>query len=288
LLSRRLNTTNVDSVPTGDKKQRRLRFNEKQHSPQTKAKIHIVAVRIGTDINLNKNMKTLHKNSQKRYYEDRAIYFITCKTYDSFPYFEEETFCDLWIEELKICQNFQNFQIHSFCLLYDHFHLLIQPSEEANISQIIKSLKRDFSINANKILGINKFNNCTPSKSAKLSPKNEGAKLFSRRIEAQNNDWHHNLDNLFSPHLKNTNEINKSTRPGEKAIFRLRRRKRFEREILKPLQTKFQKKHPKKFTYPKFKWQKSFHDHIIRNEKDFKSHYQYCTYNYLKHELPKD
>ena len=42
------------------------------------------------------------------------------------------------------------------------------------------------------------------------------------------------------------------------------------------------------FTLPKFKWQKSFHDHIMRNEKDFYYHYRYTDYNYRKHELPEN
>ncbi|MCA9386548.1 transposase [Candidatus Dojkabacteria bacterium] len=35
--------------------------------------------------------------------------------------------------------------------------------------------------------------------------------------------------------------------------------------------------------FPKFQWQRSFHDHLIRNEKDFIKHYNYITNNYLKH-----
>ena len=34
-----------------------------------------------------------------------------------------------------------------------------------------------------------------------------------------------------------------------------------------------------------FKWQKSFYDHIIRNEKDLQNHYNYTVYNHLKHNL---
>jgi len=40
--------------------------------------------------------------------------------------------------------------------------------------------------------------------------------------------------------------------------------------------------------HPKFKWQKSFHDHIIRNEKDYENHWNYTIYNFLKHNLPEN
>ncbi|MDQ6985828.1 MAG: transposase [Candidatus Dojkabacteria bacterium] len=40
--------------------------------------------------------------------------------------------------------------------------------------------------------------------------------------------------------------------------------------------------------YPKFKWQKSFHDHYIRNHNDFTKHLTYINSNHLKHNLPVD
>ena len=40
--------------------------------------------------------------------------------------------------------------------------------------------------------------------------------------------------------------------------------------------------------FPPFKWQQSFHDHVIRNEKDFANHYNYVVYNHQKHGLPEN
>lgn len=37
--------------------------------------------------------------------------------------------------------------------------------------------------------------------------------------------------------------------------------------------------------FPKFKWQKSFHDHYIRNEKDFDEHLKYIYNNPIKHKV---
>ena len=39
---------------------------------------------------------------------------------------------------------------------------------------------------------------------------------------------------------------------------------------------------------PKFKWNKSYHDHIVRNEKDFQNQWHYIMYNFTKHELPEN
>jgi len=40
--------------------------------------------------------------------------------------------------------------------------------------------------------------------------------------------------------------------------------------------------------FPKFQWQKSFYDHIIRGTQDLTNHYHYTVYNFLKHKLPDD
>ena len=89
---------------------------------------------------------------QKRFYDKDFIYSVTSVTHQRFPYFKEPIFCDLWIEELKLCKELQHFKLFGFCLLPDHFHLLIQPNEKGNISKIIQSFKRNFSRDANKII----------------------------------------------------------------------------------------------------------------------------------------
>jgi len=42
------------------------------------------------------------------------------------------------------------------------------------------------------------------------------------------------------------------------------------------------------FNKIKFQRQKSFHDHIIRNEWDFVQHLKYIQFNYLKHNIPEN
>ncbi|MBU0707094.1 transposase [Patescibacteria group bacterium] len=41
-------------------------------------------------------------------------------------------------------------------------------------------------------------------------------------------------------------------------------------------------------THPRFYWQKSFYDHIIRDEEDLLNHMKYTKYNYQKHNLPNN
>ncbi len=177
----------------------------------------------------------LHRNSQSRIYRKDFIYFITSKTKDSFPFFQEEILCDLWIDKLQEVKKLKNFKLFSFCLLYDHFHMVLQSGTKHNISEVIHSLKRNFSRDANKLI---------------LSTEGEVSEPRRTPTSVLNDDMNHRLqflrDKFINKYGKQQNQ------------------------------------------FSKFQWQKSFHDHIIRNEKDLENHFNYTTYNFQKHELPDD
>ena len=97
----------------------------------------------------------LHRNSQKRYYIENAIYFITTNTYNGYPYFENDILCELFAHELNWCKQIQQFKTHGYKINPDHIHLLIQPIGKYNYSEIIRSLKTNFSRDANRIMGYN-------------------------------------------------------------------------------------------------------------------------------------
>ncbi|NQT50046.1 transposase, partial [Candidatus Kuenenbacteria bacterium] len=94
----------------------------------------------------------IHRNSQKRFYSPGKIYYVVSKTYKNFPFFEDELFCDLFIEELRLCKELKQFKLYAFSIMYDHLNLLLEPREKFNISQVIKSIKENFSRDANKIV----------------------------------------------------------------------------------------------------------------------------------------
>ncbi len=168
----------------------------------------------------------LHKNSQKRIYLPDAIYFITICTQDRFPFFKEEIFCELFIEELRLAKKLKEFKLYGFVILPDHVHLLVQPRDKYNISQIIKSLKENASRDLNYV-------------------------IFNIQNE------------------------------GDTSTCRLRIR-----ELIQKYQSQFIQKYGHNyFKFPKFSWQKSFFDHIIRNEDDFNYHLEYIWYNPEKHGL---
>lgn len=188
----------------------------------------------------------IHKNSQKRIYGDH-IYFITCAVQDKFNFFKASLFCDLWLSELKLCKEIKRFRIFAFCLNYEHFHWMIKADNEiADYSKIMQFLKRNFSIDANKIMGFI-FERDDPMLRSNERDEWEHGDEWDRRLRI----WEH-------------------------------------REYISQLRGKFISSYGKHHNFPKFKWQKSFHDHIIRNQRDYDNHWRYTMYNFKKHGLPED
>jgi REP element-mobilizing transposase RayT len=205
----------------------------------------------------------MHRNSQKRIYSD-YVYFITCDVQDKFIYFNEEILCEFWIEELRLAKEIKKFALCAFCLNYEHFHLLIKPYNRiANYSQIMHFLKRHASRNINIILGYNDFDLNNIMK--KSRPEGDVGNDVSFVEGDVGNDV--------------------SFTEGDVGQRRLRRE--FDK-ITQHYRDKYIIKHANNSHLPKFKWQKSFHDHIIRNDYDFRNHWNYTMYNFLKHNLPEN
>jgi len=202
----------------------------------------------------------LHKNSIKRIYFPGAIYYIVIKTKNNFPYFKETIFCDLFIENLKICKQLKGFKLYAFSIIYDHVNFIIEPNNQFNISKAIKSLKENVSRNINIIMGytINQNSPLFVGETTSFRLRRMRLKLF----------------NLFKGNFEDFNE-------GKINI------EHYKEEFIK----KFENNNP----YPKFKWQLSFYDHYIRfhdnhlrRQKDWDYHYDYTVHNHLKHGLPEN
>ncbi len=193
----------------------------------------------------------MHRNSQKRVYGE-YVYFITCNVQGVYLFFEDEILCELWINELQLTKKNTCMKLFALCLNYDHFHLLIKPNNSvANYSKIMQFLKRHSSRNINIILGYNVYDTHKHSTEGDIG---------QYRLRDVNNNAHYRLrvDN-----------------------------QKFDQTIIK-LRESFKQKYGENHDIPKFKWQKSFYDHVIRNKRDFNKHMRYTMYNYFKHELPED
>ncbi len=98
-----------------------------------------------------------YRNSQKRIYLKDVCYFVTSKTFNNFPYFKESIFCDLFMENLRLCKQLKGFLLYGWVLVYDHFHLIVQPNDKWDISDVMFSIKKQFSHDVNLVIGFNKL-----------------------------------------------------------------------------------------------------------------------------------
>jgi len=196
-------------------------------------------------------MKIEFKGAQKRIYIPEAAYFITVKTHNNGPFFKEKIFYDLFVENLRVCKKLKEFSLYGWVIVHDlparsqsfasakagHIHLLIQPRGKWSYSEIMFSIKKQFSHDANRVMG---FNPPFPV---------EGAQTFARLQR-----W------VLIDHQKKVSQFRKL----------------------------FLKKYGNHDPFDIFRWQKSFHDHYIRNVSDFETHMKYIIDNLYHHPLPKD
>jgi len=224
-------------------------------------------------------MKKKINNSVKRYH-DTVVYSITSNVANRRTFFKQMIWCNMWIEVLRVTKLKYEFMLYAFCLNYDHFHILIFPDNAiGNCSQILQFLKRNTSRNINKILGYDKINLCNADDISQSHRKT---------------NLHKTVDDFSQSRIKNPGNMN-CTIQGEPITDayqshdnELKTAIRHLNQYVYAQRQKFIVHYGKNRTIPKFKWQKSFHDHIIRIEKDFENHWNYINYNYLKHGLPED
>ncbi len=191
----------------------------------------------------------LHRNSQKRYVIEGAIYFITTNTCDRIKYFNDDILCDLFVEDVKLTQLLKHFNIFAYKINPEHIHMLVQPKGNVTYFEIMRSLKTNFSRNANRVMGYDP--NFPPH--ATLPDANAGS-LYHAKAGSR--------DPAFNP-IEYSHRID---------VYRQR----------------FITVHGIDSPYPKFEWQSSYYDHIIRNRRDFAAHVAYIERQWIKHKLSEN
>ena len=198
-------------------------------------------------------MSNLHRNSQKRIYEEGAEYFITTVTGERHPYFEDPILAELFLRDLWFVRALKQFDIFGYAVMPDHVHLLLQPRGRFNYSQIIGSLKRNVARDINNVFKNNSL----------IRDLHEGDDS-NRRLRMNYEITKHNHPDLqFDVYASHYAAI----------------------EVLR---NKFGQNDGPSPTHPAFRWQKSFLDHIIRDENDYLNHLDYIYNNPVKHGLVTD
>lgn len=90
----------------------------------------------------------------RRWYVPNAVYFITSVTQDREPLFAEPFALALLRDTMRYTKVYYPFTMVAYVFLPDHFHLLIQVPESTNISNLMQSVQRNFTLDYKKILSI--------------------------------------------------------------------------------------------------------------------------------------
>ncbi|UCC63023.1 MAG: transposase [Anaerolineae bacterium] len=82
----------------------------------------------------------------RRYYVPNAIYFIVAVTKDRRPVFADAADVDLLFDVLRQVRQRKPFRLLAYSIIPDHINLLLRPTGEGNISRIMLSIKRSFTL----------------------------------------------------------------------------------------------------------------------------------------------
>ena len=196
-----------------------------------------------------------HRDSQKRIYFEDAVYFVTCKTEDGYPYFKQKIFCNLFVEQLRICKKLKGFNLYAWVLVHNHFHLLLKPTDKYNISKVMHFLKRHVSRNINIVTG-DTNNRFAHPEGAVGPPRRRGSGIG----KPKKNEFIEKIDNYILELKTQFNQNHSCQNPFTQTCL----------------------------PEGRFQWQKSYHDHYIRNDNDFDYHIDYIIWNPVKHNIPDD
>ena len=87
----------------------------------------------------------------RRYYEPGNAYFLTTVTKDRKEIFLNNSLCRILLVSLEYYKIILEYKVLGFCIMPDHLHLIIKPSDRFNPSFIMKMVKGSFTRKVNKL-----------------------------------------------------------------------------------------------------------------------------------------
>ncbi|MCX6746443.1 MAG: hypothetical protein NTX00_05565 [Candidatus Parcubacteria bacterium] len=221
-------------------------------------------------VNFNSKIKTINlnymkHNSQKRIYFEGAEYFVTNHTKNWVKFFKEPIFCGVFIANLRLCKVMHDFSLYAFVVLLHHFHLQFMPENAKDLPKIMQFLKRHVTRHINFILGYETEEAICKS----LLRLSEGEVLKSKKDK-----------------ILNISKLNKNLNPKQNKYQIYKELIAEHYTYLKQLRRQFVKKYGDNLKFPRFRWEKSYRDHYIRNHRDFDEHVKYIYNNPFKHKIP--
>lgn len=90
----------------------------------------------------------------RRYYIPGSAVFLTQVVEGRAPVFSNRNVLEILLSTLRTVKQLHPFTMLGYVFLPDHFHLLIQLTGQSNFSDILHSLKPNFTKAYNKMLGL--------------------------------------------------------------------------------------------------------------------------------------
>ena len=206
--------------------------------------------------------RTLHHSPhQKRFYVEGAEYFVTSITRERYPYFTSSHFAQLFVEDLWFACELEDLELFGYTAMPEHVHILFQPLGRSNYSEVVGSLKRNATRDINDLISGQPFvRNLYASlegDDSDVIADDDSNRRLPRNFQITKQKHPHLTFNTYKNHFDHLESI----------------RERFEAN-----------KSPA-IDFPRFRWQKSFRDHLIRDQRDFDNHIDYIYNNALKHRV---
>jgi len=194
----------------------------------------------------------VHRNSQKRIIVEGHPYFITTITYKREKYFEHPLLAELFISDLRYAESLKQFVLHGYSVWKNYI-----VARRACVYLTPPAVHLLF----------------TPSSKVNYSEIMRSLKTnFARNV---NDIMFHRKENIALE-----GDVTSRLRREKIPSIMIDRNETFRKCFIEMYR--------KNFSIPFFKWQKSFHDHIIRDQEDFNHHCSYIYQNAVKYKLVQE
>ncbi len=89
-----------------------------------------------------------------RILQDGAIYHVTARANRKEMIFDSNEIKELFLEVLRRAKGKYSFKLENFCIMGNHFHLLIRPEGKTNLSRLMQWVMSVFAMAYNRVHGL--------------------------------------------------------------------------------------------------------------------------------------
>ena len=100
-------------------------------------------------------MKKLVRARIRRAYVEEGLYFVTAVTLHRRTIFAKNIEINRLRTTMRAVKQIHPFTMYAFVFLHDHFHLLLRLGKNTDITKVMHSIKRNYTLNYKKGVGIN-------------------------------------------------------------------------------------------------------------------------------------